>query len=141
MWPDELPVRPYCKKGTDADLAADLQSKLCRTCTARLLLPPAGLPGSARSNVFQSPCGKLYHKQPAAQTVQHHAAKDHHWPRADKPQYQKQADHKAESQIFHAEKLSALCAYCPVQTALAMLPDNTAAVLLPGIAYGLQYTG
>lgn len=130
-------------EGVGVDPAADLQSTgsekaqttACHCCRQ-------ACPQQRQKYRFPSACGaKLYHKQPAAQTVQHHAAKDHHWPKGRQPQYQKQADHKAECEIFHAKKL-----YRPLHTARCKQPLPCLQIILqqfclPGIAYGLQYTG
>ena len=125
------------------DPAADLQSTGSEKAqTAACCCRRQACPQQRQKYRFPSACGaKLYHKQPAAQTVQHHAPKDHHWPKGRQPQYQKQADHKAESQIFHAEKL-----YGTLQAARCKQPLPRFQIIpqqfcLPGIAYGLQYTG
>ena len=73
------------------DPAADLQSTSPEKAqTAACCCRRQACPQQRQKYRFPSACGaKLYHKQPAAQAVQHHIAKDHYWAKGRKPQYQK----------------------------------------------------
>ena len=123
MWPDDLPVRPCCKKGTDADLAAHPQricaerAQPCRSSCRRQKCKQQKPRFS-----FQCRVGKQLHKQrPVSQPIEHRKQKDQNRPQYGKAHQEQKGRGRSQRKIFHSEKAGRSMCICSSKQAAPAL--------------------
>ena len=114
MWPDDLPVRPCCKKGTDADLAAHPQG-ICaeRTQPCRSSRRRQKCKQQEPRFLLQRCAGKQLHKQrPVSQPIEHRKQKDQNRPQCGKAHQEQKGRGRSQRKIFRSEKAGRSMCIC-----------------------------